>query len=139
MALEPSILKSVKKNLGLTDAYDDFDQDVLTHVNTGFFILNQIGVGPLEGFMIEDDAVLWAEFDDDRATLMGVRSWMYLKVRLLFDPPGTSYHITALEEQLKELTYRLLMERQSRGWSNPADLESIYDIILDGGDSTSGG
>ncbi len=139
MALEPSILKSVKKNLGLNDGYDDFDPDVLTHINTGFFILNQLGVGPLEGFMIEDDQTNWEEFDEDRVTLMGVRSWMYLKVRLLFDPPGTSYHITALEEQLKELTYRLLMERQSRAWSNPEDMDSIYDLILDGGNSSSGG
>lgn len=116
MAIEESILKSVKKNLGLNDSYDDFDQDVMTHINTAFFVLNQIGVGPQGGFMIEDDEPVWDDYTDGVVNLNGVKSFIYLKVRLLFDPPGTSYHITALEDQLEELLHRLKMERELTPW-----------------------
>lgn len=139
MSIETSILKSVKKNLNIAAADTSFDQDVMTHINTGFFILNQLGVGPSLCFEIEDDQSVWSEFFDGNNDLHGVKTWMYLKCRLAFDPPGTSFHIKAYEDQLMELTYRLMMVRQSRSWGTPQGTDNVYDLVLDGGDSTSGG
>lgn len=139
MAIEKSILKSVKKNLNIAAADDSFDQDVMTHINSAFFVLNQLGVGPSTCFEIEDDEPEWDDFFDGATDLHGVKTWMYLKVRMAFDPPGTSYHIKAMEDQIMELTYRLLMVRQSHSWGLPADTDNIYDLVLDGGNSTSGG
>lgn len=139
MAIEQSILKSVKKNLGLNDAYDEFDQDVITHINSAFFVLNQLGVGPSICFEIGDDEEEWDDFFEENKDLNGVKTWLYLKVRLAFDPPGTSYHIKAIEDQIVELTHRLLMVRQSRTWGAPVDVDNIYELVFDGGDSTSGG
>lgn len=122
MPLETSILKSVKKNLGLDADYNAFDHDVITHINTCFFTLNQLGIGPAEGFMIDGEEDLWEDFADTNlnvSALNALQTYISLKVRLLFDPPGTSYHITALEEQIKELEYRLLTERDLKTWTAP--------------------
>lgn len=139
MAIEKSILKAVKKNLNISAADDSFDQDVMMHINTGFFVLNQLGVGPSVCFEIEDDEEEWDDFFEENTDLHGVKTWLYLKVRLAFDPPSTSYHIKAIEDQIMELTYRLLMVRQSRSWGLPPDTDNIYDLVFDGGDSSSGG
>lgn len=110
MALEQSILKSTKKILGLSAGDTAFDTDVITHINTSFFTLYQLGVGPSEGFMIEDDSSEWDEFTGGELNQNGVRSYVYLAVRLAFDPPATSYHITAIKDQLDELAHRLRLE-----------------------------
>lgn len=112
MAVEKSILKSVKKNLGLAESYDAFDQDVITHINTCFFTLNQLGLGPAAGFMIEDDSEEWDAFTGGRINLNAVKTYIYLRVRLLFDAPAAPQHVTAIREQITELEYRLKMERE---------------------------
>jgi hypothetical protein len=112
VAVEASILKSVKKTLGLDESLKAFDQDLLMHINTVFFTLNQLGLGPVDGFMVEDDTEVWEDFTGGRINLNAVKTYVYLRVRLLFDPPGTSYHIAAIEKQVEELTYRLQMERE---------------------------
>lgn len=125
MALEQSILNSVKKTLGLADSYDAFDEDVIMHINSAFFTLNQLGLGPTEGFMIEDDAATWVEFTGTGitpTTLNAVKSYIYLFVRLIFDPPSTPHHIQAAEDQKSELTHRLLTERELRAWTPPPSL-----------------
>mgnify|MGYP006141194275 CR=1 FL=1 len=124
MALEQSILKCVKKNLGLDDAYTAFDHDVITHINTAFFTLNQLGLGPAEGFMVEDSTPEWDAFTDGRINLNAVKSYVYLRVRLLFDPPGTPHHIKALEDQKLELEHRLKMDREIDAWGWPPAEES---------------
>jgi hypothetical protein len=105
--MEESILKSTKKILGLAEDYIPFDLDVITHINAAFSILNQIGVGPVEGFAIEDDSALWSDYAVPLNQLTLVKTYVYLKVRSLFDPPSTSYLITAVNDQIKEYEWRL--------------------------------
>ena len=122
MALEQSILKGTKKKLGLDENYDAFDHDVIDYINSAFFRLNQLGIGPREGFMIDSDEEEWADFDTvglNLTVLNAVKTYINLKVRLLFDPPGTSYHINAIEEQLTELEHTLLTERDLVLWNAP--------------------
>lgn len=116
MALEESILNSVKKTLGLDPSYKAFDHDVITHINTTFFTLTQLGIGPPEGFMIEDADSEWDEFTKGAINMNAVRTYMHLRVRSLFDPPSTPHHIAAMKEQISELEYRLKMEREVLSW-----------------------
>lgn len=120
MALEESILKSVKKSLGLDPEYKAFDHDVITHINSCFFSLNQLGIGPPEGFMIEDETDRWSDFVDGDLNVSAknaLQTYFYLKVRSYFDPPGTPHHITAMNEQIAELEHRLLTERELNKWT----------------------
>lgn len=128
MALEESILKDVKKNLGLDPEYKAFDHDVTTHINTCFFTLNQLGIGPPEGFMIEDESTRWVDFVDGELNLAArnaLKTYFYLKVRSFFDPPGTPHHITAIKDQIAELENRLLTERELTKWTAPSSLRSL--------------
>lgn len=107
-----SILDSTKKILGLAPEYDVFDVDIITHINTAFFTLNQLGIGPAEGFSILDSTATWAWFTEGRANLNAVKTYVYLRVRLLFDPPQTSFAISAMEKQIQELEWRLNVYRE---------------------------
>jgi hypothetical protein len=105
--MEESILKSTKKILGLAEDYTAFDLDVITHINAAFSILDQLGVGPEGGFMIEDDTAVWSDFIAPRNQLNLVKTYVYLKVRSLFDPPTTSFLIQATNDHIKEYEWRL--------------------------------
>lgn len=107
-----SILDSTKKILGLDPEYDVFDVDIITHINSAFFTLNQLGVGPAEGFMILDNAAPWTWFSEGRTNLNAVKTYVYLRVRLLFDPPQTSFATSAMEKQIQELEWRLNVNRE---------------------------
>ena len=107
-----SILDSTKKILGLDPEYDVFDVDIISHINSAFFTLNQLGVGPAEGFMILDNTSTWALFLDGQINLNAVKTYVYLRVRLLFDPPQTSFAISAMEKQIQELEWRLNVYRE---------------------------
>ena len=102
-----SILISVKKMLGITADYTHFDDDIIMHINSVFMILHQLGVGPEEGFMIESDRETWDEFIKDEFTIESVKSYMYLKVGLLFDPPTSSNVMEAKNRLANELEWRL--------------------------------
>lgn len=102
-----SILTSIKKLLGITEEYTNFDSDLIMHINSVFMILNQLGVGPEEGFRIEDASNEWSEFIDDKQCLEAVKSYMHLKVKLLFDPPLSSAVMEATKQMLNELEWRL--------------------------------
>jgi hypothetical protein len=117
--METSILNSTKKILGLAEDYTVFDHDVITHINTAFSILTQLGVGPTAGFMIEDAAAEWTDFIGDDPQLNSVKTYVFLKVRQVFDPPGTSYLIAAMEKQIEELEWRLNVTREETMWVNP--------------------
>ena len=104
-----SILKSIKKLLGPTGEYEHFDPDIIMHINSVFMTLNQLGVGPAEGFRIEDETSKWTDFVPD-ATLMkieAIKSYVYLNVRLLFDPPASSAHIESINKMIEKLEWRL--------------------------------
>lgn len=118
--MEDSILKSTKKMLGLAADYIEFDLDVLTHINTVFSTLSQIGIGPLGGFMIEDDQATWTEYLGPEPELHNtVKSYIYLRVRLLFDPPETSFAIEAMNNQIREFEWRLNALREVTQWTEP--------------------
>ena len=110
--MEESILRSTKKILGLTDDYTPFDLDVITHINAAFSILDQLGVGPEGGFSIVDDTTVWSDFVVPANQLHLVKTYVFLKVRLLFDPPSTSFLIKAMEDQVKEYEWRLNVFRE---------------------------
>lgn len=133
--MDMSILNSTKKILGIASSYTAFDLDIITHINTAFSTLTQLGVGPAEGFMIEDDQATWADFILDDVQLNSVKSYVYLRVRLLFDPPATSYLITASQDQVRELEWRLNTHREATEWvdPDPPTLVSEDFEILDGG------
>jgi hypothetical protein len=117
--MEQSILTSTKKILGLAANYTAFDHDVITHINSAFSTLTQLGIGPTQGFQIEDEDAVWEDFLGNDIQLDSVKTYVYLRVRLLFDPPATSYLIGAFEKQLEELTWRLSAHREETGWVDP--------------------
>jgi hypothetical protein len=119
--MEPSILKSTKKILGLADDYTVFDLDIITHINSAFSTLTQLGVGPAAGFAIEDETAEWAAFGDfvTDTQLNSVKTYVYLKVREIFDPPQTSYLSAAMRKQIEELEYRLNVHREETQWVDP--------------------
>ena len=105
-----SILTSIKKLLGITEECTDFDVDIIMHINTIFMTLKQIGVGPVEGFYIENNETAWDEFVADPTQLQAMKTYMYLKVRLLFDPPQSSAVMESMKRQADELEWRLNAE-----------------------------
>lgn len=123
--MESNILKSVKKNLGLPDDYAVYDEDVLMAVNTALSTLTQLGVGPEIGFEV-GTASTWEELLGGDFRLNLVRNFIILKVRLLFDPPPTSFGISAMEKNLEEMAWRIEVA------ANPAPIAigNIPDIII---------
>jgi hypothetical protein len=117
--MEQSILTSTKKILGIADTYTAFDLDILTHINAAFSTLTQLGVGPADGFMIEDADAEWYDYIENDPQLNTVKSYVFLKVRQLFDPPTTSYLITAMEKQIEQLEWRLNVSRETTEWVDP--------------------
>lgn len=103
-----SILISIKKLLGIPEEYTQFDADIIMHINSVFTTLTQLGVGPSEGFYIEDETAEWDNFISDLNKLQAVKTYIYLKVRLLFDPSSLgSSTLAAYERQIQELEWRL--------------------------------
>ena len=102
-----SILQSVKKQLGITAEHTHFDPDIIMHINSVFMILQQLGVGPKEGFHIEDEFTIWTDYISDPTKLQMVKSYMGLRVRLLFDPPTGSAHMESIKQQIAEFEWRM--------------------------------
>ena len=105
--METSILTSIKKLLGVAEDYAEFDEDIMTHINSVFLNLTQLGVGPEEGFMIEDNTAVWEDFINDSIQLQAVKTYVYLKVKLLFDPPLSSSVTESINRMIAELEWRL--------------------------------
>jgi hypothetical protein len=130
--VEQSILISTKKVLGIAEDYTVFDLDIITHINTAFSTLTQLGVGPAQGFMIEDAEAEWGDFIVDDIQYNSVKSYVFLKTRQLFDPPSTSYLIASTEKQILELEWRLNVHREETGYIDPdPDLRYSDDIFGD--------
>lgn len=102
-----SILTSVKKMLGITEEYEHFDPDIIIHINTAFSILNQLGYGPPSGFRIEDETTEWSEYLQDDANFNLIKDYIFLKVRVLFDPPSSSSLLEAINRQINEFEWRI--------------------------------
>lgn len=102
-----SILTSIKKLLGIAEEYEHFDNDLIMHINSVFSILTQLGVGPEAGFSIRDEVATWTDFLEDSSYLELVKSYVYLKVKLMFDPPLSSTTLSSMERLISEYEWRL--------------------------------
>lgn len=130
-----SILNSTKKNLGIDPGYEAFDDVILGHINSVFSDLEQLGIGPPGGFMIQGADEVWADFLDGDPRYNSVQTYVYLRVRLLFDPPATSFAIASMQAQADRMEWRLNVTREQTAWVNPNPPTVIEDII-DGGYAT---
>lgn len=115
-----SILDTIKKLLGIPPNFTQFDVDIIIQINSAFSILRQLGVGPEEGFSIQDNGAYWEDFVDDEALEM-LKTYVFQRVRLAFDPPATSFAIDAIKENIKELEWRLCSEMDERVWEEDED------------------
>ena len=103
-----SILTSIKKLLGIAEEYEHFDNDIIMHINSVFMILTQLGVGPSKGFVITDSSASWDDFlPEGGEKLQAVKTYIYMKVRLMFDPPTSSAVMESMNRMINELEWRL--------------------------------
>ena len=103
-----SILTSIKKLLGIAEEYEHFDNDIIMHINSVFMILTQLGVGPSKGFMITDSSASWDDFlPEGGEKLQAVKTYMYMKVKLMFDPPTSSAVMESMNRMINEFEWRL--------------------------------
>lgn len=109
-----SILISIKKMLGITEDYEHFDSDLIMHINSVFSILTQLGVGPSEGFSIKDKTDVWSDFIPDDPRLESVKSYVYMKVKLLFDPPLSSTVMESTNRMISEFEWRLNVQSETK-------------------------
>ena len=106
--MNDSILDSVKKVLGIYIANMDFEIDILIHLNSALFILSQMGVVKVDDFQVYDETKTWSEIlTSDQFNLFAIKSWVALKIRMLFDPPTSSILAEAINTNLKELEWRI--------------------------------
>lgn len=104
-----SILTSIKKLLGPNEELNHYDADIIMHINTVLMALRQMGVGPTTPFFISDDSQTWASFlGEDNKNLEAIKTYIYIKVKLVFDPPASAVVVQAMNETAKEIEYRLI-------------------------------
>lgn len=123
-----SILTSIKKNLGLAEDYTAFDPDLVLYINGVFARLNQLGIGPAQGYSIADKTPTWDLFLEDDLRLNSVKTYMTLRVRLLFDPPATSFVIAAMEKQIEEHEWTINVVREEDSWTDPLPVILVEDV-----------
>lgn len=112
--MSESILTSIKKVLGFEDDYEAFDVDIIMHINSVFSTLQQLGIGPIGGFSIEDKSTEWSAYLGDDPNLNAVKSYMYIRAKLMFDPPSNSFTLDSLDKQRLELEWRLNVYREGK-------------------------
>ena len=102
-----SILLDIRKMIGPSETYEHFDTDLIIHINSAFMILKQLGVGPEKGFRITGDTEQWSDFVPDEDYLDLVKTYVYLRVRLAFDPPQHGALLESIQNQIREAEWRL--------------------------------
>ena len=115
MDIDESILVSIKKLLGIAEDYNYFDQDIIMHINAALMILTQLGVGPSKGFLITDDSSTWSDFIKNSDNLGSIQSYVYMKVKLMFDPPQNSFTVDSMTKLVNELEWRLNVAADNSG------------------------
>lgn len=111
-----SILTSIKKLIGITEDYKYFDTDLIIHINSVFMILSQMGIGPDNGFSISDETTTWNDYlPEGNKNFEAVKTYIYLKTRLIFDPPQSSSTMEAIKQTISELEWRLNVEAEQKG------------------------
>lgn len=131
--MEQSILKSTKKTLDVDPDDESFDLNIITHINSAFSVLTDLGVGPPGGFVIEDESAAWDSYlpDDDPVKLSQVKTIVHLRTRLLFDPPQVGFLLEAIKKQIEEAEWRLSVNREETEWVDP---DPPTYMVVDGGD-----
>ena len=121
-----SILTSIKKLLGIEEEYEQFDPDIIMHINTVFALLKRMGVGPSKGFSIQDAEMTWNDFmgTDPDSILESVKTYIYLKVKLIFDPPNSSAVMEAIKDNIKELEWTLHFEVDALADSEEVEIQN---------------
>lgn len=112
--LDTSILDSIKKPLGPSCIDTYFDDEIIMHINSIFTVLTDLGVGPSSGFSINDKETKWKNFVNSDRNLESIKTYMLLRVRLVFDPPSSSIVLEALKETIKELEWRITIQNSSK-------------------------
>lgn len=112
--MEDSILISIKKLLGITKDDTDFDTDIIIHINSVLAVLSQLGVGPIDGYSISDQTQKWSDFLNDDKLLNNVKTYVYLRVRLLFDPPSSSAVLEAFNRTINEFEWRINISTEEK-------------------------
>lgn len=105
-----SILTSIKKLLGIGEEDTSFDPDIIMHINSVFFILRQIGVNPQKRFSITNKVAVWGDYVLPDQDLEIIKSYIYLKVRLLFDPPLSGAAVELMKSSASELEWRIMVD-----------------------------
>lgn len=113
-----SILTSIKKMLGIAEDYEHFDMDLIIHINSVLFVLNQLGVGPKEGFSIQDKNAVWSDFIPEEKSIESVKTYVYLKVKMIFDPPLSTTVQNSMTSVINEFESRLNIASDSAQSSN---------------------
>lgn len=133
MAVEQSILKATKGMLDVAPDDDSFDATIMTHINGALSDLNDLGVGPAEGLVISGDTEIWDDLEELPSDTERIKNWLYLKVRLIWDPPQTSFLLDAHNKQIEEATWRLVDKRDMERYAaeHPDFLEE--GVIIGGG------
>lgn len=137
--MSDSILATIKKMLGLDDGYTPFDTEILVHINAAFMTLCQMGIGPKEGYNVTDYDQTWSNFLVNQVMLGAVKTWVYLQVKMMFDPPTNSFVMDAYKTQADQILWRLNVQAETvevmpfmtedglkRG-ANPANIPSSDD------------
>lgn len=122
-----SILLTTKKMLGIAEEYHAFDLDIITHINSVFLFLYQFGVGPDTPYQITGEDEEWSSFQTD---IPGIPTYMYLRVRLLFDPPTNSFLVDSMKEQIKEFEWRFDMQQEHGPKPEPEPTPSEVGAML---------
>lgn len=115
MAVETKILTSIKKVLGIAEDYTVYDEDITMHANAAFSTLQQLKVGPANGFILQTGNETWDSVFTDPLLSM-IKTYIYLKVRLTFDPPDKAYVLSAMQENVKELEWRMNVLAEREGY-----------------------
>lgn len=119
-----SILNSIKKLLGIPEDYDHFDSDIIMHINSVFTTLTQLGVGPEDGFSINDEVEKWEDFLPEERMIHSVKSYMFMKVKLMFDPSLSSAVIECTKEQIKEMEWRIQVAVDSANTKSEEEIQN---------------
>lgn len=120
-----SILQSTKQVIGIAQSYTVFDENLIMAINTHLAQLTQLGLGPDEGMQVTDETNLWSEFFGNDKVLNMARSYIFLNVKLEFDPPATSFAIGAIEKQIEKLEWRLNVHREELSWTDPDEAVTV--------------
>ena len=125
-----SILTSIKKLLGIAEEYEHFDADIIMHINSVFMDLNQLGVGPSGGYSIVDEEDIWTDFTDDIELLQAVKSYMYLRVKILFDSSSMgSATLAAYERQIQQWEWRLNINAETIAENDDTPTSTVPNYI----------